>query len=235
MEQGREEVEREELVEALTAHLERAGARVEREPRFEKQYGLDFTITRLEQVYAHVNLGVHVTSSLDDHDEIERFAQLSKRGIVVKSLYIELDLETFEGGSLLVAMGACLSYLFERRHQQSRALGVRIHEDCSYHFFPLDEALDRLDRADFEEELQVGEEMEGRIIAYFTEKGFGFIQNEEEQKFFFHIANIIDDDLRSKLPGYVPGEVIPVDFQYGGNDGKKYPKAVNVALPFEDD
>lgn len=222
------------LVQALIEHIESAGGRIEREERFQEQYGLDFTITRFDQVYAHVNLGVHITQNLDDVEELEKFTQLAKRGIVMKSLYIEIDQETLDGGGLLVAMGACLTFLFERRYQQSRAMGIRIHEDCSYHFFPLEDALNRLDRNDYEDDLQIGEDMEGRIIAYFTDKGFGFIQNEEEQKFFFHIANIVDDDLRSKLPGYVPGEIIPVDFQYGGNDGKKYPKAINVALPYED-
>ncbi len=222
------------LVQALINHIEGAGGRVEREERFEKQYGLDFSITRFEHVYAHVNLGVHITQSLDNLDEMETFAQVSKRGIVMKALYIEIDQETLDGGGLLVAMGACLAFLFERRHQHTKLMGLRIHEDCTYQFFAIDEAIDRLDRPDFDEELQIGEDMEGRIIAYFTDKGFGFIQNDDEQKFFFHIANIVDDELRSKLPSYVPGEIIPVDFQYGGNDGKKYPKAINVALPFED-
>lgn len=223
-----------DLVKALSDQIERAGGRVEVEEKFESQYGLDFTVTRFENVYAHVNLGVHITPMLDDLEEIERFAQVSKRGIVMKSLYIEIDQDTLDGGGLLVALGVCLSVLFERRHQQARAMGVRIHEDCSFHFFTLDDAIHRLDMSEREDDLQIGEDIEGRIIAYFTDKGFGFIQNEEEQKFFFHIANIVDDELRTRLPSYVPGEIIPVDFQYGGNDGKKYPKAINVALPFEE-
>ncbi len=223
-----------DLVKALIEQIERAGGRVEREERFEEKYGLDFTITRFENVYAHVNLGVHITPTLDDLDELERFAQLAKRGIVMKSLYIEIDQDTLDGGGLLVALGTCLSVLFERRHHQARSIGVRIHEDCSFHFFSMDDAIHRLDLHEREDDLQIGEDIEGRIIAYFTDKGFGFIQNDDEQKFFFHIANIVDDELRARLPSYIPGEIIPVDFQYGGNDGKKYPKAINVALPFEE-
>ena len=80
----------------------------------------------------------------------------------------------------------------------------------------------------------LGAPIQGRIIAYFTDKGFGFIQTDEERKFFFHIANVVDDDLRGELPSYVPGETIDVAFQYGGHDGKKYPKAINVALSSEE-
>ena len=45
---------------------------------------------------------------------------------------------------------------------------------------------------------------------------------------------VVDDELRSRLPGYVLGEIIGVEFQYGGNDGKKYPKAINVSLSDDD-
>ena len=41
---------------------------------------------------------------------------------------------------------------------------------------------------------------------------------------------MVDDELRTRLPSYVPGEIIPVECQYGGHDGKKYPKAINVSM-----
>ncbi len=222
-----------ELSEVLERYLEEAGARVERDEEFQERYNLDFSVTRLDEVYAHVNLGVHVTTSLDDHERIETFAQVARRGIVLKALYIEVGSETVDSGALLVAFGACLSFLFDRRYQQVKAMGMRIYEDCSFNFFELDEALDRLGRVTEDDDLDIGASMDGRIIAYFTDKGYGFIQTEDERKFFFHIANIVDDELRQRLPGYVPGEVIPVEFQYGGHDGKKYPKAINVSFPGE--
>src|SRR5690606_13374643 len=113
---------------------------------------------------------------------------------------------------------------------QHRSVGVRIHEDCLFQFFEVEEALNRLERKFVDDDLVIGDSLDGKIIAYFTDKGFGFIQTEDERKFFFHIANVVDDDLRARLPAYVLGEVIPVEFQFGGNDGKKYPKAINVAL-----
>lgn len=218
-------------VETLMSYFRDAGAHIEQVERFQTQYGLHFSLTRFERLDAHVNLGVHLTTELDQLDAMERFTQVVRRGIALKALYIEVHPDTLQGGGVLVALGAALAFLFERRHASSRSLGLRIDEDCSFQFFELDDTVDRLTRRDLDGDLQIGEALLGRIIAYFSEKGFGFIQTEEEHKLFFHVANIADDELRTKLPGYVPGEVIPVEFQYGGHDGKKYPKAINVTLP----
>jgi cold shock CspA family protein len=220
-----------DLTEQLQAFFERAGAELESDPNFHQRYLLDFTVTRLEDVHAHVNLGVHVTGALDDLEQQETFLQAARRGIVLKAVYIELADASLSSGGLLVAFGACLAFLFDRRYTQLKATGIRIQEDCSFHFFDLEENVERLQRMSFDDEFDIGEDLEGRVIAYFTDKGFGFIQTDEERKFFFHIANVVDDELRARLPAYVPGEIIPVDFQYGGNDGKKYPKAINVSLP----
>lgn len=219
-----------DLSKALRDYFERAGGLIDSSDRFRDEYLLDFTVSGLEDVHAHVNLGIHVTTESDDLDQQQAFLQASKRGVVLKSLYIEVDDVTIDSGGLLVAFGACLSFLFDRRYSQVKAMGIRIYEDCSFHFFDLEENIDRLERMSIDEELSIGEDIEGRIIAYFTDKGFGFIQTDEERKFFFHIANVVDDELRTRLPSYVPGEIIPVEFQYGGHDGKKYPKAINVSM-----
>jgi cold shock CspA family protein len=219
-----------DLSKALRDYFERAGALIDANDRYRDEYLLDFMVTALEDVHAHVNLGIHVTAESDDLDQQHAFLQASKRGVVLKSLYVEVDDLTINSGGLLVAFGACLSFLFDRRYAQVKAMGIRIYEDCSFHFFDLEENIDRLERMSIDEELSIGEDIDGRIIAYFTDKGFGFIQTEEERKFFFHIANVVDDELRTRLPSYVPGEIIPVEFQYGGHDGKKYPKAINVSI-----
>ncbi len=219
---------------ALRNHFEKAGAKVDVDPEFQKLYNLDFMVNRLENVHAHVNLGAHVTTETDDLERMKKFAAAAKRGIVLKAVYIEMSKLTVNTGGFLVAFGGCLSYLFDRRYTQSRSIGVRIFEDCSLQFFDLEENIQRLERMNVDEDLAIGDDLGGRIIAYFTDKGFGFIQTEDDRKFFFHIANVVDDDLRARLPGYVLGEIIPVEFQYGGNDGKKYPKAINVSLSDED-
>ena len=115
-----------------------------------------------------------------------------------------------------------------------KSIGMKIFEDCSYQFFEVDDTMQRLERMNVDEDLAIGDQLQGRIIAYFTDKGFGFIQTDDDRKYFFHIANVVDDELRARLPGYVLGEIIAVEFQYGGNDGKKYPKAINVSLSDED-
>lgn len=212
------------------SHLEGLGANLVVDDAFVRLYSVDFTLTRLRDVHAHVNLGVHVTTARDSVEELGKFLQASKRGVVMKSLYVEISEDAEETGGVPVAFGACLSVLFDRRFSQHKAVGVRIHEDCSFQFFEVEDALNRLERKFIDDDLVIGDTLVGKIIAYFTDKGFGFIQTEDERKFFFHIANVVDDDLRARLPAYVLGEVIPVDFQFGGNDGKKYPKAINVAL-----
>lgn len=218
------------VVDQLRTHFENAGAIITENDKFRDQYNLDFAINAIEDIHAHVNLGVHITTDLDDFDAINKFGAASKKGLVLKSIYIEVHPEVAdENGAYLVAFGACLTALFDRRHTAAKALGVRINEDCSYQFFNLEDSIQRLERQT-EDDLAIGDELDGRIIAYFTDKGFGFIQTDDNRKFFFHIANVVDDDLRSRLPGYVLGEIIPVVFQYGGNDGKKYPKAINVSL-----
>ena len=214
----------------LLEHFERAGAKIDVDQSFQDLYNLDFMITRLENVHAHVNLGIHVTTSGDDLDRMQKFVQAARRGIVLKAMYIEMSDVTVNTGGFLVAFGACLSYLFDRRYAQTRSIGMRIFEDCSFQFFDIDENIQRLERMYIDDDLAIGDDLGGRIIAYFTDKGFGFIQTEDDRKFFFHIANVVDDDLRARLPGYVLGEIIPVEFQYGGNDGKKYPKAINVSM-----
>lgn len=224
-----------ELTDRFTDYFNRAGARLETDDRFLQEYLLDFTVTGLEDVHAHVNLGVHLTDSSDDLEQQRAFLQASRRGVVLKAVYVEVSDATIASGGLHVAYGACLSFLFDRRYAQVKATGIRIFEDCSFHFFDLEENIDRLERMSLDEELDIGEDIDGRIIAYFTEKGYGFIQTDEERKFFFHIANVVDDELRARLPSYVPGEIIPVEFQYGGHDGKKYPKAINVSLDLSGD
>ncbi len=216
--------------ELLKNLFESIGASTSVEETFASAYNLDFTLTRLREVHAHVNLGVHVTTTREEPDELAKFAQAARRGVVLKSIYIEISDVALETGGLLVSIGACISFLFDRRFAQHRSVGVRIHEDCSFQFFEVEETIQRLERKFVDDDLAVGEDLRGRIIAYFTDKGFGFVQTDDERKFFFHIANVVDDHLRTRLPAYVLGEIIPVDFQYGGNDGKKYPKAINVSL-----
>lgn len=222
-----------QLAERLQERFESAGAMLSSSAKYKENYNLDFIVNGMEDIPAHVNLGVFITPEKDNFEAIQKFAAASKRGIIHKAVYIEIHEEfEIEAGSL-VAFGVCLSVLFDRKYQDLKALSVKIQEDCSFVVSDLNESVERLENM-VDDDTAIGDELDGRIIAYFVDKGFGFVQNEETRKYFFHIANVVDDDLRARLPEYTVGEIIPVVFQYGGTDGKKYPKAINVSLTDEE-
>jgi len=206
------------------------GGKVDYDPIYSELYSLDFVINRFSGLHALVNLGVRVTFTLDDYPEQEKFLEASKKGVVHKAIYIEFNRKNVQHGALEVSRAAFLAFLFDQRYRDFRAVGLRIFEDCTFHFFSIEENIRRLRREQHETTNEYDQEIRGDIIAYFTDKGFGFIEDDEAQKFFFHIANVVDDDLRIQLPSYTQGDTIPVFFFYGGSDGKKYPKAINVSL-----
>ncbi len=208
----------------------RAGFKIDLDPEYGRRYKLDFVINRVQYIHAHINLGVKVTSRRDDAAAQEAFLLAARRNVVHKAIYIEVEEETLDTGGMSVAFGACMAFLFDRRQSATRHTGVRIFEDSTFQFFDLEENLRRLQRQQSDLGHRVGQEMTGSIIAYFTDKGFGFIEVEKDQKYFFHIANVLDDDLRLQLPSYHPGEDIPVLFKFGGSDGKKYPKALDITI-----
>jgi len=206
------------------------GAKIDYDPVYADLYRLDFVINRFEGIHALVNLGVRTTLSTEAFSEQERFLEASKKGVVHKSIYVEFNRKNVKNGAIEVARAAFMAFLFDQRYRDFRAVGLRIFDDCTFHFFSLEENIRRLRREQHETANEYDQEIRGDIIAYFTDKGFGFIEDEEAQKFFFHIANVVDDDLRIQLPSYTQGDTIGVHFFYGGSDGKKYPKAVNVSL-----
>lgn len=206
------------------------GGKIDYDPVYTELYKLDFVINRFEGIHALVNLGVRTTFQTEAYDAQEEFLEAAKKGVVHKSIYVEFNRKNLQRGALEVAHAAFLAFLFDQRYRDFRAVGIRIFEDCTFHFFSLEENIRRLRRERHEGSNEYDERLGGDIIAYFTDKGFGFIEDAEAQKFFFHIANVVDDDLRIQLPSYNQGDTIPVSFYYGGSDGKKYPKAVKVAL-----
>jgi cold shock CspA family protein len=206
------------------------GGKIDFDPVYSELYCLDFVVNRFESLHALVNLGVRTTFETDDYGQQERFLEAAKKGVVHKSIYVEFNKKNLRTGAVLVAYAAFLAFLFDHRYRDFRAVGLRIFEDCTFHFFSLEENIRRLRRDQHEDLNEYDEELIGEIIAYFTDKGFGFIEDSEAQKFFFHIAHVVDDDLRIQLPSYTQGDRIGVGYYYGGSDGKKYPKAINVSL-----
>lgn len=229
--------QRGEAVEVFRTTLEAGGVKTDYDPDFHGAYGLDFVVTRIRGVHAHVNLGVQIVLDANHLETQEAFLDMSRRGIVHKSVYLELDARTVSTGAIPVAIAGCVSFLFDRRYQHFKGIGLRVFEDCTFHYFDVEENVRRLNRETVTPGQSVGQEMTGSIIAYFTDKGFGFIEAQKDHKFFFHIANVVDDELRAQLPAYQPGDDMPVTFKFGGHDGKKYPKALEVSFDgdFEED
>ena len=226
---------RDKAAEVFRETLEQSGLRVDYDPDYHGRYNLDFVITRIRNVHAHVNLGVQITLSHSNPNLQAAFLEGSRKGVVHKAMYVELDEDTMSTGAIPVAISACMSFLFDRRYAQFKSIGLRIFEDCTFHYFDIEENVRRLKRDTQDLGQKVGQDMAGNIIAYFTDKGFGFIESEKDQKFFFHIANVIDDELRVQLPAYQPGDDLPVVFKFGGHDGKKYPKALEVGFDNEEE
>ncbi len=210
-------------------HFNNMGCRVDVDDDYKNLYCIDFGVSRVRGVHAAVNFGIHVTRDTDNFARQEVFLEAARKGVVNKSIYIEVCASTVETGVLPITYAACLAFLFDRRYNHARATGLRVFEDCSFHFFDLEENVRRLRKDIHDASHDVAELLDGQIIAYFSEKGFGFIEDAEHQKFFFHIANVVDDALRQALPNYNQGDIIGVRFCYGGSDGKKYPKAVEVS------
>ena len=222
-----------ELVEFVKTSLLEFGCSVDSDPTYSDIYTLDFTLNKLQNVHAAVNLGVKLTLSSDNVELQEQFLQAIRRGVVHKAIYVELTQLNMETGAIPVLFGAFLAFLFDRRYTQFKAVGLRIFEDSTFHFFGLEENIQRLQREFRSEREASGDKRQGNIIAYFVNKGFGFVEDDDHQKYFFHIAQVEDEGLRLQLPSYVPGDTIPVSFFYGGHDGKRYPKAVSVSTRTE--
>jgi cold shock CspA family protein len=212
---------------------EKYGCKVDFDPAYDTLYNLDFVTNRFNGVLALVNLGIRSTFSMGAFQSQERFLEAASKGVVRKSVYIEFNRDNFSEGTLTVVHSALISLMFDQRYKDFKAVGLRVFEDCTFHYFSLEENIRRLRRENHEHTNEYDAQFLGNIIAYFTDKGFGFIEDSDEQKYFFHIANVIDEDLKIQLPSYNQGESIPVQFFYGGSDGKKYPKAMNVTLTGE--
>lgn len=219
-----------DAVKSMRLRLQESGYRIDYDPEYDRRYKLDFIITRIRDIHAYVNLGVQLSIRSDDLELQEKFLDGARRGVVHKSVLIEVDEHTVHTGAIPVATSACMAFLFDRRYSNFKCIGLRVFEDCTFHFFDIEENVRRLRRHAQDDSSRLGQEMSGNIIAYFTDKGFGFIESSSDQKFFFHIANVVDDELRVQLPSYIPGDVLPVIFKYGGSDGKKYPKAIEVEM-----
>jgi len=156
--------------------------------------------------------------------------EAARRSVVTKSFYIEVCAIHFDTGIIPVTYAAALTFYFDRRFQAAKAMGLRIFEDTSFHYFDIEENVRRLRKESHDAEHHATSRLEGTIVAYFADKGFGFIEEISGQKYFFHIVSVAHEELHQRLLAFNQGDTLPVHFAYGGSEGKKYPKAIEVVL-----
>lgn len=221
-------------VEAVQDALqERFGCRLMKDHGLEDRYGVTFVVERLPEVDTVLNVGVAIARSSGDLEHQSQCADTTRRNVVARLLFVELGDEAEEIGAPALVYTALGSLVFDQQYRDLKAAHLHFDADASFRITPLEEQLRRLQRVDSRAHLP-DERLDGTIVAYFADKGFGFIESEDHEKYFFHIAHVEDDELRTRLPGFLPGERVNVGFRYGGHDGKKYPKAVEIQYPDED-
>ena len=159
------------LVQRLRTALTGAGYRIDYDPDYEQRYKLNLIVTRVKDIHAHVNLGILATLTNDDLNLQEQFLEGSRRGVVHKSIYIEIDSRTLDTGAIPVAISACMSFLFDRRYSSYKCVGLRIFEDCTFHLFDIDENVRRLRRDSSEESAEVGQDMGHRLCLSAVRRG----------------------------------------------------------------
>ena len=68
---------------------------------------------------------------------------------------------------------------------------------------------------------------QGKINKFFLDKNFGFIMSDNRQSYFFHLNNVIDDELKQALLNEL-GEYQSVEFQIIQSPNHERPQAVQI-------
>lgn len=220
------------------AYCEKMGFRIDSYDNYQEKYGIDFIISRVNGIHATVSLAVRFTRTEADLAGQERLIQSIEQGIATKALYVEAFADA-DTGLFPLVHAACIVVMFDMGYSEWKTVGLRVHEDKVLRFFNLVRNVQslRIPRPVSKSNGTHGSNVLcGDIVAYVVDRGFGFIEDEAEQKFFFHIANVEDVELEESLTEFKEGEKIPVKFQNGGvGAGKKFPKAISVVEDFEED
>jgi len=222
---------KQEALQLFSGFFEENGCRIDVDEHYRDRYGIDFSISHVDGVHSAFNLGIHLSFEPDCHKTQDLFLEATKRGVVSKGLYIEICANEIDTGVIPVTFFSSLSFLFNRRFSETQNWGLKVFQNHTFHFFDLEDNVRHLRITERESVFSKDEELKGKVVAYFKSKGYGFIISSgsgKESKFFFHIANVKNNTLRDQLEAYTEGSAIPVCFTYGGSNGQKYPKALNV-------
>lgn len=69
---------------------------------------------------------------------------------------------------------------------------------------------------------------DGHIFSYFSDRGFGYLNSNTGQRYFFHRTAIIDPELHKKINNFDPANKIPVTFE--PTEGPRGPLALRVTV-----
>ena len=194
--------------ERLRTKLEALGCRIYYDQTYDHQYKLDFIVNGFRDVARlPEHIGMQITANKDDVTKQRDFAYVQKKNIIVpKAVYLESDpTADIEQGAATLVYAALLTLVFNRAYKYRRVVGLRLTRNFSFEFFDLEENIRRLQ--DMEKTIKspravtLSEELlQGKIINFNKEKGYGFIECESRpNNVFFHIRNDVDEEVLTRI------------------------------------
>jgi len=213
--------------------------------RLDIRYKLDIMVHKFKGVDKVTPIGLQLTTRRHDAIKQDIFLRVQEESSVVpKAAYIEIYPKVdIKQGAATVVSSALMSFIFDRKYQSQKVIGIRIYADLTYEFFSLRENIKMLKRKQREQncEYSMKGPMSGLIVDFLTIKSYGFIKPTENGggNFFFHISKA-DEEVSSHLRMIAEKQnnkrgmlrvSIPVTFEYGGTrPNEEYPEAINVKL-----
>ena len=194
--------------ERLRTKLEALGCRIYYDQTYDHQYKLDFIVNGFRDVARlPEHIGIQITANKDDVTKQREFVYVQKKNIIVpKAVYLEADpTADIEQGAATLVYAALLTLVFNRAYKYRRVVGLRLTRNFSFEFFDLEENIRRLQ--DMEKTIKSPravtlseESLQGKIINFNKEKGYGFIECESRpNNVFFHIRNDVDDEVLTRI------------------------------------
>ncbi len=211
------------IEETIIAKLE-SKCDIKRSGIYDHDYKLDFIIDRFKNIDKLIPVGIQITTRINDIVKQRNFLALrEKKTLVDKSIYVEVhpDVDISKWGVELI-YNAIVSFIYQKKKREEDIIGVRINPDVTFDYF------------DLADSLRTGIEMRGKVVQYFSDQNYGFIESEDNNQWLFDCESIIDSALRLKfIPNiqYVEGtylkKPIYVDFEDGG---KRNGDATQIAI-----
>jgi cold shock CspA family protein len=194
--------------ERLRTKLEALGCRIYYDQTYDHQYKLDFIVNGFRDVARlPEHIGLQITANKDDAVKQREFLYVQKKSFIVpKAVYLEADpLADMEQGAATLVYAALLTLVFNRAYKYRRVVGLRLTRNFSFEFFDLEENIRRLQGIEkgprVPRVIPLSEEfLEGKIINFNKEKGYGFIEcASRPNNVFFHIRNDVEEEVLSKI------------------------------------